>query len=406
MVERIDLVARARRPSLSALTGVRFFAAMHVVLFHYLRWYLLGAPWLVSNVIHAGYVGVSLFFVLSGFILTYTYLDIDGGPALDRRSFWVARLARIYPLYLLSLLLALPFAIHPQGLHSLLTAAGAAGLQLLPTVIMIQAWSPTTAELINSPAWSLSVEAFFYLMFPFLAISLVRLPARRLVLAVVVLWAASLAGPTIYAILNPDRAGLGFPEPGQAGIWIQALKYSPLLRLPEFLLGVVTATIYLRIRGTRTVRGAVLSAISLLGIVAVLAASSVLPFPYLHNGLLAPLFASLILGLALGGGAIARFLGTRTLVLLGEASYGIYLLQTPLWNLAGHYWKRFTGVDPYLGHQPLFFLVYLPVLIGGSVFALYWVEKPARRWIKQLLLARTRSAVASRLRMSAPASNR
>src|SRR5690348_9842412 len=95
---------------LNALTGLRFFAAFYVVIFHFGKYHLASAPHWLFNIGRSGYIAVGLFFVLSGFVLTYTYL---GGAApwtrLDKRTFWVARLARIYPLYVLSLAMAVPY---------------------------------------------------------------------------------------------------------------------------------------------------------------------------------------------------------------------------------------------------------------------------------------------------------
>ena len=95
-----------RRPRLDSLTTLRFFAAVHVVLFHMRVTKILdGGPWWYQNFASIGYVGVNFFFVLSGFILVYTY---DGFP-LRARQFWQARFARIYPAYVVSLMAAAPF---------------------------------------------------------------------------------------------------------------------------------------------------------------------------------------------------------------------------------------------------------------------------------------------------------
>src|SRR6476661_1182191 len=102
---------RGARALLPALTGVRFFAAFYVVLFHFTLWYFAAAPQWVRNIVSSGYVGVDLFFVLSGFVLTYTYL-VPGASHVPRREFWVARIARIYPMYLVALALALPITLH------------------------------------------------------------------------------------------------------------------------------------------------------------------------------------------------------------------------------------------------------------------------------------------------------
>lgn len=93
------------RSHLTALTGLRFLAAIHVVLFHR-REAFPGLPYAVENLLVSGNIGVNLFFVLSGFVLAYNYMNDDGLPS--RREFWVARFARIYPVYLLAFLLFAP----------------------------------------------------------------------------------------------------------------------------------------------------------------------------------------------------------------------------------------------------------------------------------------------------------
>jgi len=93
------------RPRLPALTSLRFFAALHVVFFHFLAFKIFTSQGWFGQISSIGYVGVSFFFVLSGFILVYTYegRDISAG------AFWRARFARIYPALAFSLLLTGPF---------------------------------------------------------------------------------------------------------------------------------------------------------------------------------------------------------------------------------------------------------------------------------------------------------
>src|SRR5579864_4365882 len=99
------------RPQMGALTTVRFFAAFHVLLFH--TWALNGltrAPGWLQTFASAGFTGVTFFFVLSGFIFVYTYAD----KPINLKKFWRARLARIYPVYLLGLLLTAPLFFSPD----------------------------------------------------------------------------------------------------------------------------------------------------------------------------------------------------------------------------------------------------------------------------------------------------
>src|SRR4051794_29809514 len=99
---------RDARPPLRALTGLRFVAAMQVLLYHVYAPGSRGAPGWVRALVGSGYVGVGLFFVLSGFVLAYNYLEPMEAGRVSRREFWLARLARVYPVYLLGLVAGMP----------------------------------------------------------------------------------------------------------------------------------------------------------------------------------------------------------------------------------------------------------------------------------------------------------
>ena len=164
------------RPELRALTGLRFVAAFHVLVFHALftfsraslRMPIL-APGPLRSLVSSGYVGVNLFFVLSGFVLAYAYVE-DGKMTTSAGRFWRARFARIYPMHLIGVLLALPLFVlgslanHVQGVA--IAKEGAKELAL--SALLVQAWVPAHVLDLNGPSWSLSVEAFFYALFPLL----------------------------------------------------------------------------------------------------------------------------------------------------------------------------------------------------------------------------------------------
>src|ERR1700694_3045638 len=95
------------RSHLAALSGLRFVAALHVALFHESSGLFTFAP-IADRIVGTGFIGVQIFFVLSCFIRAYTYADTSAPLAIDGASFWVARFARVYPVYILSLLVALP----------------------------------------------------------------------------------------------------------------------------------------------------------------------------------------------------------------------------------------------------------------------------------------------------------
>ena len=178
---------------------------------------------------------------------------------------------------------------------------------------LLQAWWPKTALLWNFPGWTLSVEAFFYLSFPFLAIWLVSRfrTTRALLTAIVLLWLISQVAPILYLALDPEY--LGYSSPAWSGMfsssfdgfWMRLLRFNPLLHLPEFLIGMCLGKLFLMRPATG---GGFVAPAALLTLCAVLVCSPLFPFPMLHNGLLAPIVCILIYALASGGGALGRLL--------------------------------------------------------------------------------------------------
>lgn len=166
----MDVQPSPTASSLAQLTSLRFFAALHVLAFHSVQ--LTEAPALVTNFVNNGYLSVSFFFILSGFILTHSYVD-KMSDRHDFRRFAIARFARTYPVYLLALVVALPQITQPFDNP----------LMALATLGLIQAWCPPTSMngfFWNSPGWTLSVEFFFYLAFPLLLHLFSRLTSSAL----------------------------------------------------------------------------------------------------------------------------------------------------------------------------------------------------------------------------------
>jgi peptidoglycan/LPS O-acetylase OafA/YrhL len=146
------------RADLKPLTSLRFVAAMMVFFHHFPPTaHFAGAYSL-------GPAGLGFFFLLSGFILTHTYhRDFTGALVSGRiRSFYVARIARIYPIYIATTVIAILAVMVPGG------EPWTGTRQAVSEVLLLQAWSPDPSA-VNPPAWSISAEAFFYALFPFAA---------------------------------------------------------------------------------------------------------------------------------------------------------------------------------------------------------------------------------------------
>jgi peptidoglycan/LPS O-acetylase OafA/YrhL len=369
----------ASRPRLPAITSIRFFAALHVVIFHLHAIKVAAGPQWYQNFASIGYVGVSLFFVLSGFILVYTYANRET-PA---RSFWRARFARIYPAYLFSLIVTAPFFIYVLFVMPMQSGGNMdmfvwpkhhplASALLVPA--LLQSWIPGAALAWNSVAWSLSVEAFFYLIFPALIVLLMRKRNSTLMSLVLICWALSLTLTLGYTLLNPDHAA--FVNDDSLGLtWLNVVKFNPLLRLPEFLMGACCGFLFVRNHIHR--KWATPLAVSgLVAFIAVAAFSSHIPYPVIHSGLLAPAFAAIIYGIALRP-AWARLLEFKPLVLLGDASYSLYLLHSVV--LPMFFQPDFEHPKHYFTWQ---ILMGVFIAIAVSVAVYLGIEEPLRRKLR------------------------
>ena len=370
---------------IAALTGVRFLAALHVVLYHYARDLFASAPWPAGAIIASGPSAVGLFYVLSGAVLTYSCTNDRGELTDTRGSFWAARFARIYPLYLLALVIDSPFFV-----SALMTAYDGADVLVWGGVIgasvllLLHAWTPVTVFVWNIPGWSISVEAFFYSLFPTLIARMRGAGTKNLVARTVLFYGLALIPPAVVVAFGFSNAASVPMPPAGAGLdlyaWITRLcGFSPIARLPEFLIGICLG-LWLRRHGDIAVsrrRAALLeaAAVTILAAAWMLLGSRAGGKLWLDSGLLAPAFVLLIAVLATGSGPLAWFLSTRPLQALGHASYAMYILQQPIliWALK----------VPIVAALPLYVFVplFVGLLIALSLACQRYVAEPARSWL-------------------------
>jgi peptidoglycan/LPS O-acetylase OafA/YrhL len=380
-----------RRPSLDACTGLRFFAALGVVGYHfYCAPCEPNAPSFLGNLLQAGFSTVSLFFVLSGFILAYNYLGERGGFVGTRRDFYRARFARIYPIYLLALVVDLPLFLRLLPLAEPAAAPGEVARICVATLTLTQAWLEVGRPVWNAMAWTLSAEAFFYAVFPLLGVWLARQSSRRLLGVAVGAWlfgvAPFLAGALASSLGAQDSSSLAVRG---LHAWSQLpIQLIPLLRLPEFVLGMCLGLLFCRRtrQGSETLRTA-----GLLATGATIATLIILlppkPSPIVQLGVLVPLFALCIWLLACGVAWKGLWLGTRPLVRLGGASYALYLLHGSMMGFALALNTRTLS----LPHNAVALLL-VPVAVAASLFLFHFVEEPARCWLRRAPGAVAKSA--------------
>lgn len=345
--------------NLKALTSVRFLAAMWVVLFDY--WPKLTHAQPPAFVAH-GFLGVELFFVLSGFILSHVYLEGFGGGRFSYGGFLWARLARVYPLHLatligVGLLGAIALMMGADTSHQVL-----AWNALLPNLLLVHAWGLAPSAGWNHPSWSISAEWFAYLCFPLVAWGAWRLRTRP---AVALVGVASLV-----ALIYPAFTLLTGEPLTRATIAWGALRI-----VPCFLLG---AAVHLTWTAKAVKTG---PAAIFLAVVAVLTvvAGCILSAP---EAAFVCAFGLLILALAGFSSTGVRLLDHPVGVYLGEVSYAVYMVCIPWMLVCVKGAERFGLMPDGLLPWPLWVVMFGGVVVVAMA-AHHLVERPAREAMRR-----------------------
>jgi len=348
------------------LTFTRFIAAIMVVVYHSAAGGAGILPFNLFPITHivksSGFTAVTYFFVLSGFIMSYAYYRPAGrfrfGP------YWQARLSRIYPVFIFSLLLTLWYY---RDIFLKLF-----GPKLLANIFLVQAWIPKWALSFNIPAWSLSVEMFFYFLFPFLAILATRLRPRTLIWISIIFWFISqIVHMTLLTLYMPDEQFI--------------LLYNPLLHLDSFLLGMAGGVWFLskapELQISQKVNLGLLSGAAVL-VIALMMADAMKPgsLYFVDSGIFAPMFLIIILTISLDRTRLSALFRKPALVMLGDASYSIYILHIPVrWLLEQYVENQSTILSrPYFFYYTYFFLV-----VGISILAFKLIEAPSRAYLRE-----------------------
>jgi peptidoglycan/LPS O-acetylase OafA/YrhL len=340
---------------LRPITALRFGAAIWVAVYTFWE-NLAGAP--SSDLVDKGYLGVELFFVLSGFILSHVYLQAAGEKRFSYRSFLWARVARVYPLHLATLV----------GVGLLAGAALVAGMSVdgnvlswasLPAnLLMVHAWGLAPVAGWNHPSWSISAEWFAYLCFPLFAWVFWRLRQRPVVAVI----GAALFLAALYA--GFERLA-GFP------LTEATIRWGALRIVPCFALGCALYLVYRRapLKAPWTT-----SAVSF-GLMVMSAALG------LWDGVTVLLAGALILSLASLPNERAGWLASKPAVYLGEISYSVYMVCVPWKLLAVNLAAKATDAPDKQVHV-FVWLAILALLPVVAALSYHLVEHPARKALR------------------------
>jgi peptidoglycan/LPS O-acetylase OafA/YrhL len=343
--------------------GLRGIAALLVVAYHQEFGPFYKLPFeLSTNVFRRSYLMVDLFFVLSGFIISYVYRADRTArmSGAETRSFLFTRFARIYPLHFVSAVYMLLFAV---GTTTVMAITGHSYQPLyskdltdwLLQLVLLNAWIPGY-DAWNVPSWSISAEMFAYLLFPAIVAAhvLKRRVSRAMLLALSLGFysyvAATSGSLDIIAGLAPLRCIAGF------GLGMIVYHYRALI---------------LRASGT------LLSAVQVIAVVWV---SWALTYK-INDPLIIPAFVAVVAATWPDRGIAARLLSLRPFQWLGDISYSVYLLHVPL---GGTLWFMWSHAEPRLGLAPpvgrvLWLVLVFSAVLAGSTLTYRLIEVPARR---------------------------
>ncbi len=341
-----------RAGQLEALTGIRIIAALWVLVFHFSQIdvdkginYSFG---ILNPLVRRGYLGVDIFFVLSGFILMHVYRTrfINGVGWHSWRDFLKFRIARLYPVHLISMvmmacifLVAARSGFHPHKAEAFTRAS------LLANLTMTHVWFSGVAAM-NTPAWSISAEWFAYLWFPVVCCLIVR-------------WKSIWLGiPALAAIAT----ALLIPE------------WPPLLQIAaEFTLGLCTYEAALRFPGRFRTRWG-----SLLCLIGAIAVIYILPDLAVPAVMIASAYAFVSLSAATD--VSSPMLSSPLLIYGGEISYSLYMFHWVVWSIV----RRGMGVffqEIQIPHLELMAVATI-LSLAVAAAAYRWIELPGRRLLR------------------------
>ncbi|KMQ68231.1 hypothetical protein ACM39_10330 [Chryseobacterium sp. FH2] len=347
------------------LTSLRFFFAFFVFLSHlsYLK-QDENYKGIFEGIFSEGFLGVSFFFILSGFILALNYRDKFVNKTITLRKFYIARFARIYPLYFITMLASIPAFYSSFKI-------------LLYNVLLIQSYIPDDKVFFsyNAPSWSISDEMFFYALFPALIIIVYNLPKVFKIILIITFVAFILLLNSILI----DESKLHY--------W---LYISPFIRIFDFLLGILLFDIVLYLKKKKQNLNQNLFNFLEIGGIATLVIFFIfhnsLPISYRFSIYYWLPMCMIILG-ASGSFIfkenttwISKSLSWRWLVYLGEISFGFYLIHYLVLTYTNKL-NGFTGI--HLKGIPYAAEMFIITLIT-SIFAFECIEKPLNKKIKNL----------------------
>lgn len=346
------------------LTSLRMFFALFVFLSH-LAFLKNDTNYenIFNSIFDEGFLGVSFFFILSGFILSYNYKEKFIIGNISKKEFYISRLARVYPVHIATtaLVLLLTFIQSGKGWE-----------YLIQHIFLIQSFflEENIHFSLNSPSWSISDELFFYLLFPF-----AFLISEKIRTYIFILYLVGIL------ILNMQL------NKNQDHYW---LYISPFVRFSDFLLGIILFDLYEKIKVTYSkinIPTFIFELGAILLFILFFVFHNKIDISYRYSIYYWLPMAAIILIFALSHVAqkksiITNFLSNKYMVLAGEISFSFYLLHVLEIQIL-NYMKKILSFN--IDLMLFSFIIFIVTLIASFIMYKY-IEKPLNRKMKKFLL--------------------
>ena len=375
-----------RTGEIKALSGLRILAAVWVVLFHFRPWLDVSAPGFrsaLAPVINCGAQGVDLFFILSGFVLTWNYLDRMGESFSMKATlhFLWLRLARVWPVYVVTLHLALAWIIFTLYVGHLPSpvADQLSAVSYARQVLLVQLWFQPffDGSSWDGPAWSISAEWLAYLLFGVVVLAIFRIARATRVRGLLWLAVAACLPPTLLLLATGHF-------------------YTPWSWLPrivmQFTAGALACAAVRKMQlseaGQR--RAGYLSVVLCAGIIGILYFLDAYPVAKVSDssGLVDVLFVPLVASLAVGIGSLPRLLSTRIMVYGGYISFSLYMVHEIVHTAWNWFTAQFEIILTPSWSAKLIMVGVFAVAFLGAVLLYHFVEEPARIWMRNMVKER------------------
>ncbi|TBL62447.1 acyltransferase family protein [Hafnia paralvei] len=346
---------------IQSLTSLRFFAAFGVFLHHLgiLNQSKIPMVQEFAKYFFNGYTGVTFFYVLSGFIINYSFKRHIEGGRFDYKDFIVFRVCRLFPVHLLALFIVLSIFGYFINFYAV------DKLALLSNIFLVNSFIPDTAYYFsfNPVSWSISCELFFYIAFCFL----VRFSTHKLLLLLLVIQVFN-----VYYLFNPPEF--------VSGHWI--FYVNPLFRVCDFIIGMLLCRFFLQTNFSPSKKlGSAMEILSLFFVALTMYISTnyIEDMNIRYDFLFIPCMTFLVMAFSFNSGVVSKLLSNKILILLGEASFSFYMLH---WMVIA----KLTEVMNPSANNVKELLIYITIAfcisLVSSIVVFKYYEKPINTFIR------------------------